>query len=109
MGICHTQVFSGPREFAAFLGLTPKQTSSGGKERLGRVSKMGKRMTASSQARGCGGPCHRFAPTGSVYDPEAEAKPYLARAHAHARVFNKPEQDHAEKSKIALHEISRIS
>jgi transposase len=52
MGICHTQVFSGPREFAAFLGLTPKQTSSGGKERLGRVSKMGKRMTASSQARG---------------------------------------------------------
>jgi transposase len=36
-------VFSGPREFAAFLGLTPRQTSSGGKERLGRVSKMGNR------------------------------------------------------------------
>ena len=33
--------FSGPREFAAFLGLTPRQNSSGGKERLGRVSKMG--------------------------------------------------------------------
>jgi transposase len=33
--------FSGPREFAAFLGLTPRQTSSGGKERLGRISKMG--------------------------------------------------------------------
>jgi hypothetical protein len=31
------------------------------------------------------GPCHRFAPTGSVYDPEAEAKPYLSRA----RVFYK--------------------
>jgi transposase len=31
--------FSGPREFAAFLGLTPRQNSSGGKERLGRVSK----------------------------------------------------------------------
>lgn len=30
--------FSGPREFAAFLGLTPRQSSSGGKERLGRVS-----------------------------------------------------------------------
>ena len=28
-------VFSGPREFAAFLGLTPRQNSSGGKERLG--------------------------------------------------------------------------
>jgi transposase len=36
-------VFSGPRAFAAFLGLTPRQTSSGGKERLGRVSKMGNR------------------------------------------------------------------
>jgi transposase len=35
--------FSGPREFAAFLGLTPKQNSSGGKERLGRISKMGNR------------------------------------------------------------------
>jgi transposase len=35
--------FSGPREFAAFLGLTPRQHSSGGKERLGRISKMGNR------------------------------------------------------------------
>jgi transposase len=33
--------FSGAREFAAFLGLTPKQNSFGGKERLGRISKMG--------------------------------------------------------------------
>jgi transposase len=33
--------FKGPREFAAFLGLTPRQSSSGGKERLGRISKMG--------------------------------------------------------------------
>lgn len=36
-------LFSGPREFAAFLGLAPRQNSSGGKERLGRVSKMGNR------------------------------------------------------------------
>lgn len=35
--------FSGPREFAAYLGLTPRQNSSGGKERLGRISKMGNR------------------------------------------------------------------
>jgi transposase len=35
--------FSGPREFAAFLGLAPRQNSCGGKERLGRVSKMGNR------------------------------------------------------------------
>lgn len=31
------------REFAAWLGLTPLQNSSGGKERLGRISKMGDR------------------------------------------------------------------
>jgi len=30
-----TPSFAGPREFAAFLGLTPKQSSSGGKQRLG--------------------------------------------------------------------------
>ena len=35
--------FSGPREFAASLGLTPKQNSSDGKTRLGRISKMGNR------------------------------------------------------------------
>lgn len=31
------------RDFAAWLGLTPRQNSSGGKERLGRISKMGER------------------------------------------------------------------
>ena len=34
---------SGRREFAAFLGLTPNQNSSGGKQKLGRISKMGNR------------------------------------------------------------------
>ena len=38
-----TSGFAGPREFAAFLGLTPKQNSSGGKPKLGRISKMGNR------------------------------------------------------------------
>ena len=38
-----TTSFAGPREFAAFLGLTPKQNSSGGKPKLGRISKMGNR------------------------------------------------------------------
>ena len=33
--------FRSGRQFAAFLGLTPLQHSSGGKERLGRISKMG--------------------------------------------------------------------
>lgn len=36
-------MFRSGREFAAFLGLVPRQSSSGGKERLGRISKMGDR------------------------------------------------------------------
>ena len=35
--------FASGREFAAFLGLRPRQNSSGGKERLGRITKMGDR------------------------------------------------------------------
>jgi transposase len=35
--------FNNGREFAAWLGLTPLNKSSGGKERLGRISKMGDR------------------------------------------------------------------
>jgi transposase len=38
-----TSAFSGGREFAAFLGLTPRQSSTGGKARLGRITKMGDR------------------------------------------------------------------
>jgi transposase len=34
-------VFRSGREFAAWLGLTPRQTSTGGKTRLGRISKRG--------------------------------------------------------------------
>ncbi|MGH7211475.1 MAG: transposase, partial [Acetobacteraceae bacterium] len=34
-------LFRSGREFAAWLGITPRQNSSGGKERLGRTSKRG--------------------------------------------------------------------
>lgn len=34
-------LFRSGREFAGFLGLVPRQNSSGGKDRLGRISKMG--------------------------------------------------------------------
>ena len=34
-------VFRSGRQFAAYLGLVPRQSSSGGKERLGHISKMG--------------------------------------------------------------------
>lgn len=36
-------MFTSGRELAAFFGLVPRQSSSGGKERLGRISKMGDR------------------------------------------------------------------
>ena len=39
--------FKSGREFAAWLGLTPLNRSSGGKERLGRISKMGDRYLRS--------------------------------------------------------------
>ncbi len=41
--IADPSMFRSGREFAAFLGLVPRQTSSGGKEKLGRISKMGDR------------------------------------------------------------------
>jgi transposase len=41
------KLFRSGREFAAFLGLTPRQNSSGGKERLGAISKKGDRYLRS--------------------------------------------------------------
>jgi transposase len=37
------QAFAGGREFAAWIGLVPRQHSTGGKARLGKISKMGNR------------------------------------------------------------------
>jgi len=39
--IVDPSAFRSGREFAAFLGLVPRQNSSGGKDRLGRISKKG--------------------------------------------------------------------
>ena len=36
-------VFRSGRDFAAWIGLVPRQNSSGGKERLGAISKQGNR------------------------------------------------------------------
>ena len=35
--------FASPRAFSAFLGITPRQDTTGGKVRLGRITKMGDR------------------------------------------------------------------
>jgi transposase len=52
--------FASGREFAAFLGLTPRQNSSGGKERLGRITKMGDRYLRKLLVVGsCAVICHR--------------------------------------------------
>ena len=39
--VTDSSLFKSGREFAAWLGMTPRQNSSGGKERLGRTSKRG--------------------------------------------------------------------
>lgn len=41
--VSEAKTFSGGREFAAWIGLVPKQHSTGGKPRLGKISKMGNR------------------------------------------------------------------
>ena len=52
--------FASGREFAAFLGLTPRQNSTGGKTRLGRITKMGDRYLRKLLVIGaCATLCHR--------------------------------------------------
>lgn len=52
--------FRSGRQFAAWLGLTPLQNSSGGKERLGRITKMGDRYLRKLLVVGaCATLCHR--------------------------------------------------
>ena len=41
--VSEPEQFSGGREFAAWIGLVPRQHSTGGKARLGKISKMGNR------------------------------------------------------------------
>ena len=40
---CDPKAFKSGRNFSAWIGLVPKQHSSGGKERLGNISKRGDR------------------------------------------------------------------
>jgi len=63
------RTFRRGRDFAAWLGLTPRQHSSGGKERLGRTTKMGERslrrlliLGASSAAKNAGRDGSRASP-----------------------------------------------
>lgn len=63
--------FRSGREFAAWLGLTPSQNSSGGKDRLGRITKMGDRYLRKFLVIGATSLMRR-----AKYKPES-ADPYL--------------------------------
>ena len=45
--VADTKAFRSGRDFSAWIGLVPKQNSSGGKERLGNISKRGDRYLRS--------------------------------------------------------------
>jgi len=60
------ETFKRGRDFAAWLGLTPLQHSTGGKQRLGATSKMGertlRRLLIIARARWCVGPREKERP-----------------------------------------------
>ena len=58
--------FKSGRHFAAWLGLTPKPRSSGGKERLGGISKMGNPMLRSLLVLGAASVLRRVKANGGV-------------------------------------------
>src|SRR3954463_12887352 len=62
------------RDFAAWLGLTPVQRSSGGKERLGKTSKMGERAATLAD--------HRRQRSGPLGRPQGRPGWLVAGAHA---------------------------
>lgn len=73
------QTFRRGRDFAAWLGLTPVQRSTGGKERLGRTSKMGERTLRRLLIIGASAVTHwaarKGAPAGSWLDQMMGRKP----------------------------------
>ena len=63
------ETFKRGRDFAAWVGLTPLQHSSGGKERLGRTSKMGERTLRRLLIIGASSAAKAAAAKGSAADP----------------------------------------
>ncbi|MET4339923.1 transposase [Bradyrhizobium sp. F1.6.2] len=55
------ETFTKGRDFAAWLGLTPLQKSTGGKQRLGATSKMGERRSGASSSSAAAPLCNRRA------------------------------------------------
>ncbi len=73
------EAFKKGRDFAAWLGLTPLQKSSGGKERLGRISRMGgrtlRRLLIIGASAVAAWTTRRGAPAGSLLDRMLRRKP----------------------------------
>jgi transposase len=75
------ETFHKGRDFAAWLGLAPRQHSTGGKQRLGSISKMGERtirrlliIGGSSMVRQA---CRHCAPAGSWLERMLARKPRM--------------------------------
>jgi transposase len=87
--------FKNGRQFAAWLGLTPLNRSSGGKERLGRISKMGDRYIRRLLATGMTARLRQMKVNPDRVDPRAigllERKPTrlatVAMANKTARII----------------------
>jgi transposase len=62
--------FSSGRSLAAWIGLVPKQHSTGGKERLGRISKQGNRHAMAARRRRHG----RYLPMKSMWTQRVGVK-----------------------------------
>ena len=79
------EAFASGREFAAFLGLTPRQHSTGGKQRSGGVSKMGDRYLRKLLVVGATAVLHHAA--GHSDALRRWAKEMLKRKAAHKYAF----------------------
>lgn len=87
--------FAKGRDFAAWLGLTPRQYSTGGKEKLGSISKMGERTLRRLLIIGSSAvvlhASKRGAPTGSWLEQMMARKPRMlvtvALANKTARII----------------------
>jgi transposase len=76
-----TETFRKSRDFAAWLGLAPRQHSTGGKQRLGSISKMGERTIRRLLIIGgsavVSNACRRGAPSGSWLEGMLARKPRM--------------------------------
>ncbi|MBY6016122.1 IS110 family transposase, partial [Qipengyuania gaetbuli] len=71
------ETFSRGRDFAAWLGLAPRQHSSGGREKLGSISKMGERTLIIGSSAVVLHASRRGAPSGSWLEQMLARKPRM--------------------------------